>query len=145
MENPVVPIEEVAEDISLSQTQTPLKERSISYSDSEGFPELSKSFDKFVDQKTPETLHHDFRKHQDSSKSKTLELHHSYSIEVPGLPVVTEELNNSKESLEMFNNSKDSGEPFTNNQPSFETPLRQSIEISIKEPDKQSSNSASAS
>lgn len=144
-----MPIEEVAEDISLSQTQTPLKERSISYSDSEGFPELSKSFDKFVEMKTPETLHHDFhhdfRKNQDSSKSKTLELHHSYSIEVPGLPVVTEELNNSKESLELFNNSKDSGEPFTNNQPSFETPLRQSIEISIKEPDKQSSNSASAS
>lgn len=55
-------IEEVAEDISLSQSQTPFKERTISYSDSEGVPELGKSFDKVLEGRSPEMSPIDFHR-----------------------------------------------------------------------------------
>lgn len=55
--------------------------------------------------------------------------------------MVTEELNNSKESLEMLNNSKDSIEPVVTHLASSESALRKSIEISIKEADRASSSS----
>lgn len=65
---PPIPIEEVAEDTSLSQNPTPLKERTISYSDSEGGPEHGKSFDRVIEPKTPEAPQSDFSKQQDKSK-----------------------------------------------------------------------------